>query len=98
MSALAIFILKALSILWAVWCEVVGTREEGKSWRLGAGAEAKRTIFFLFRFGEGLRSDAGGFFIRRGLTGSVESSGDAGRLLPMVVRPSVFWPSCLGPG
>ena len=93
MSALAISILKALSILKAVWCEVVGTREERRSSRLGAGAEAERTIFFFFRFGEGLRSDAGGFFVRRGLTGKAESSGDAGRLLPMVARPTVFWPS-----
>ena len=61
-----------------------------ESSRRGAGAEAERTIFFLFRFGEGLRSDAGGFFVRRGLIGSAESSGDAGRLLPMIARPSVL--------
>ena len=77
---------------------VVGTRDEGGSWRRGAGAEAERIIFFLFRLGVGLRSDAGGFFVRRGLTSVVESSGEAGRLVPIVALPSVFCPSCLGPG
>ena len=61
-----------------------------ESSRRGAGAEAERTIFFLFRFGKGLRSDAGGFFVRRGLIVNAESSGDAGRLLPMIARPSVL--------
>ena len=97
-SALTISILKALSILLVFWCVVVGTRDDGGSWRLGAGAEAERTIFFLFRFGWGLRSEAGVFFVRRDCTGDVEASGDAGRLLPIDVRLSDFWSSCPGPG
>ena len=52
-------------MLLVFWCMVVGTRDDGGSWRLGAGAEAERTIFFLFRFGWGLRSEAGVFFVRR---------------------------------
>ena len=69
---------------------MVATWEEMESSRRGAGAEAERTIFFLFRFGDGLRSDAGGFLVRRVLLIDTESSGDAGRLLPMIARPSDF--------
>ena len=57
------------------------------------GAEAERAIFFRFRFGVGLRSDAGRCFTRRGLAGGDVSSGDAGRLVPMVARPAVLGPS-----
>ena len=66
--------------------------------RRGAGAEAERTTFFLFRFGEGLRSDAGEFLVRRVLPINTKSSGDAGRLLPIVARPSGLRSSGKGPG
>ena len=78
---------------------MVASWDEVGSSRRGAGAEAERVFFFFFRFGEGLRSDAERFFVCRvsSIIG-IESSGEAGRLLPIVVRSSGLRSSGMGPG